>query len=57
MSQAETSAAATYRRLLRYVRPHWWIVAAAVVPAAIYAIVGAAFGGLVGSLNGPVSRR
>jgi subfamily B ATP-binding cassette protein MsbA len=42
MSHGESSAAATYRRLLRYVRPHWLIVAAAVVPASIYAIVGTA---------------
>jgi ATP-binding cassette, subfamily B, bacterial MsbA len=43
MPQAESSAAATYRRLFRYARPHWWIVAAAVVPAAIYAAVGTTF--------------
>jgi subfamily B ATP-binding cassette protein MsbA len=42
MPQPESSAAATYRRLLRYLRPHWLIVAAAVVPATIYAIVGIA---------------
>lgn len=42
MLEAEPSAAATYRRLLRYLRPHRWIVAAAVVPAAIYAVVGIA---------------
>src|SRR5688572_11196224 len=43
MPQAESSAAATYRRLLRYARPYWWIVAAAVVPAAIYAAIGTTF--------------
>jgi subfamily B ATP-binding cassette protein MsbA len=43
MPQAESSAAATYRRLLRYARPHWWIVAAAIVPAAIYAAIGTTF--------------
>jgi ATP-binding cassette, subfamily B, bacterial MsbA len=47
MSRGESSAAATYRRLLRYVRPHWLIVAAAVVPATIYAIVGTAFPALM----------
>jgi ATP-binding cassette, subfamily B, bacterial MsbA len=40
MPQAESSAAATYRRLLRYLRPHWWIIAAALVPAAVYAVLG-----------------
>jgi subfamily B ATP-binding cassette protein MsbA len=43
MPQAESSAAATYRRLLRYARPHWWIVAAAIVPAALYAAIGTTF--------------
>jgi hypothetical protein len=42
MPQPEPSAAATYRRLLRYLRPHWLIVVAAVVPATIYAVVGIA---------------
>jgi subfamily B ATP-binding cassette protein MsbA len=42
MPEAETSAAATYRRLLRYLRPHWLLVAAAIIPAAIYAVVGTA---------------
>src|SRR5882672_11832425 len=28
-----------YRRLFRYLRPHWLIIAAAVVPAALYAAV------------------
>jgi len=32
----------TYRRLLRYLRPHWLIVAAAVLPAAVYAALGTA---------------
>jgi subfamily B ATP-binding cassette protein MsbA len=40
MPQAESSAAATYRRLLRYLRPHIWLVVAAFVPAAIYAVLG-----------------
>jgi subfamily B ATP-binding cassette protein MsbA len=40
MPEPEIKAAETYRRLLRYVRPYWWIVAAAVIPAAIYAVVG-----------------
>jgi ATP-binding cassette, subfamily B, bacterial MsbA len=40
MLKAEPSAAATYRRLLRYLRPHAWIIAAALVPAAIYALLG-----------------
>ena len=40
MPQAEPSAAATYRRLLRYLRPHVWIIVAALVPAAIYALLG-----------------
>jgi len=48
MSQVEPSAAATYRRLLQYVRPYWWIVAAAVIPAAIYAVVGTAVPLLLG---------
>jgi subfamily B ATP-binding cassette protein MsbA len=43
MAQTESSAAATYRRLLRYARPHWWIVAAAIVPVSIYAAIGTAF--------------
>ena len=43
MPQTESSAAAIYRRLLRYARPHWWIVAAAAVPVAIYAAIGTAF--------------
>ena len=33
MSGREPSAAAVYRRLLRYLRPHWWLVVAAFVPA------------------------
>ena len=42
MSAGESSPAATYRRLLRYLRPHWLIVVAAVIPASIYALVGTA---------------
>ena len=30
---------AVYRRLLRYLRPHWPLIAVAFVPAAIYAAV------------------
>ena len=40
MPQAESSAAATYRRLLRYLRPHGWIVVAALLPAVVYALLG-----------------
>ena len=36
---AEIDAVAVYRRLLRYLRPHWPILAAAIVPALIYAVV------------------
>jgi subfamily B ATP-binding cassette protein MsbA len=43
MPATESSAAATYRRLLRYARPHWWIVAVAIVPVSIYAAIGTAF--------------
>jgi subfamily B ATP-binding cassette protein MsbA len=42
MPQGDSSAAGTYRRLLRYVLPYWLIVAAALVPAVIYALVGTA---------------
>jgi subfamily B ATP-binding cassette protein MsbA len=42
MATAPPSAVSVYRRLLGYVRPHWPLVAAAVVPAAIYAILGTA---------------
>jgi ATP-binding cassette, subfamily B, bacterial MsbA len=48
MPQLELKAAETYRRLLRYVRPYWWIVAAVVVPAALYALVGMVVPFLVG---------
>jgi len=48
MPELEIKAADTYRRLLRYVRPYWWIVAAAVVPAALYAVVGTAVPLLLG---------
>lgn len=50
--QIEINAAETYRRLLGYVRPYWWIVAAVVIPAAIYAIVGTAVPLLVGNFVG-----
>jgi len=36
------NAVSIYRRLLRYLRPYWLILAAAIVPAAIYAVVGTA---------------
>ncbi|HET7609140.1 MAG TPA: lipid A export permease/ATP-binding protein MsbA [Gammaproteobacteria bacterium] len=49
MPEAELKPAETYRRLLRYVRPYWWIVAAVVVPAAIYAVVGTAVPLLMGN--------
>jgi subfamily B ATP-binding cassette protein MsbA len=41
MSGRESSAVVVYRRLLPYLRPHWLIVTAAVVPAVIYALLGA----------------
>ena len=40
MPGADTNAVLVYRRLLRYLRPHWVIVAAAFVPATIYALLG-----------------
>ena len=40
MAQPESSAAATYRRLLRYLRPHLWLVVAVFLPAVIYASLG-----------------
>jgi subfamily B ATP-binding cassette protein MsbA len=40
MTSSNPDVVATYRRLLRYLRPHWMIVAAAFVPAAIYAVLG-----------------
>ena len=40
MSGRELNAAAVYRRLFPYLRPHWWIVAAAFVPALIYGVLG-----------------
>ncbi len=39
MPNPNSDVVATYRRLLRYLRPHWPIIAAAVVPAAIYALL------------------
>jgi subfamily B ATP-binding cassette protein MsbA len=42
MQKSEPSAAATYRRLLGYLRPHVWLIAAALVPATIYALLGTA---------------
>jgi subfamily B ATP-binding cassette protein MsbA len=42
MLRVNSDAAVTYRRLLRYLRPHWLIVAAAVVPAALYGLSGTA---------------
>jgi subfamily B ATP-binding cassette protein MsbA len=40
MSGSAQTAASVYRRLLGYLRPHWLLVAAAFVPAVIYAVVG-----------------
>jgi hypothetical protein len=40
MPGADPNAVVVYRRLLRYLRPHWVIVAAAFVPAMIYALLG-----------------
>jgi len=40
MPGAEPNAVLVYRRLLGYLRPHWMIVAAAFVPAVIYALLG-----------------
>jgi ATP-binding cassette, subfamily B, bacterial MsbA len=42
MQGPDSNAVSIYRRLLRYLRPHWLLVAAAIVPAAIYAVVGTA---------------
>jgi subfamily B ATP-binding cassette protein MsbA len=42
MAGLNTDAVAVYRRLLRYLRPHWLIVVAVFLPAAIYAILGTA---------------
>jgi subfamily B ATP-binding cassette protein MsbA len=41
MSRANPEGVATYRRLLRYLRPHWPIVAAVFVPATIYGLLSA----------------
>ena len=49
MPQVEIKPAETYRRLLRYVRPYWWIVAAVVIPASIYALIGTAVPLLMGN--------
>jgi ATP-binding cassette, subfamily B, bacterial MsbA len=42
MLRPNSEGVVTYRRLLRYLQPHWLIVAAAFVPAAIYALLGTA---------------
>ena len=42
MPGLDANAVSIYRRLLRYLRPYWLILAAAIVPAAIYAVVGTA---------------
>jgi subfamily B ATP-binding cassette protein MsbA len=39
MSAANMPFVAVARRLFRYLRPHWWLIAAAVVPASIYAAI------------------
>lgn len=49
MPAVEIKAAETYRRLLGYVRPYWWIVAAVVIPASIYALIGTAVPLLMGN--------
>jgi subfamily B ATP-binding cassette protein MsbA len=41
-SPAHSDLVAVYRRLLGYLRPHWLIIAAAVVPASIYAAINTA---------------
>ena len=41
MPGRESNAVAVYRRLLPYLRPHWLIVTAALVPAVIYGLLGA----------------
>jgi subfamily B ATP-binding cassette protein MsbA len=41
-SPANSDLVAVYRRLLRYLRPHWLIIVAAVVPASIYAAINTA---------------
>jgi subfamily B ATP-binding cassette protein MsbA len=38
-SAANVPLAAVARRLLRHLRPHWWLIAAAIVPASIYAAI------------------
>ncbi|HJR68909.1 MAG TPA: ABC transporter transmembrane domain-containing protein, partial [Gammaproteobacteria bacterium] len=40
MSESAQNAASVYRRLLGYLRPHRLLVAAAIVPATIYALLG-----------------
>jgi subfamily B ATP-binding cassette protein MsbA len=40
MSDAPVNGFVVYRRLLRYLRPHWLVVAAVFVPAVIYALLG-----------------
>src|SRR5262245_13475803 len=40
MPDGVPSGVQTYRRLLRYLRPHLWIVAAALIPAVIYSLLG-----------------
>jgi ATP-binding cassette, subfamily B, bacterial MsbA len=38
-SAANMPLAAVARRLFDYLRPHWWLIAAAVVPASVYAAI------------------
>jgi subfamily B ATP-binding cassette protein MsbA len=40
MPGRESNAVVVYRRLVPYLRPHWLIVVAALVPAVIYALLG-----------------
>src|SRR5690242_13420556 len=39
MSAANPPFAVVARRLVRYLRPHWLLIAAAIVPASIYAAI------------------
>ncbi len=35
-----SDAVSVYRRLLGYLRPHWWVVATSVLPASVFALLG-----------------
>ena len=47
MSAANMPLAAVTRRLVRYLRPHWPLIAAAVVPASLYAAINSFVPGLL----------